>query len=445
MRKKVLKIMSCFFIAIIGFTILSRVIDKKNIAKVETTEVMQNEISHEIMQEARVSYDKESPIFVESDYVVQSILVNEGQEIKEGDALLVFSEDKLKEKQLELKREIEKIDLQIEGIKDQQKINDKRFQQTLDAAEGRVDRVTAAENLNVSQRLEEYTQAEKEYEAYIKNQGTEQYDEEVASGLKKEMNAAKAAYDSAIQTKNDNIAAAKEELKASSISEAEDTTMDQLSIDKKGLQEQLKKIEKLLADSGQVKAQQSGTITQVNLQVGELSPQGAAFLVADESQGVKLEVLVNEEDLKYAAADSSVTITGVNKSGESETRTDCKINNIAAMEGEEDKTYKVVVKIPENSYIVGASVQVNITGHSKVYENCIPIQAIYPENEEEYYIYTVGKKPTMLGETEVAKKVNVTILDRNDTYAAIEETVADEIIIAMNRDINDGDRIRRGQ
>lgn len=403
MRKKVLKIMSCFLVVIIGFTILSRVIDKKNIAKVETAEVMQNEISHEIVGDAMVSYDKESPVFVESDHVVQSILVSEGQELKEGDVLLVFSEDKLKEKQLELKRQIEKLDLQIGGIKDQQKINDKKFNQTLTAAEGRLDRVTAAENLNVSQRLEEYTQAEKEYESYVKNQGTEQYDEAVAGELKKSMDAAKAAYDSAVQTKKDNIASAKEEVKASSISEAEDTTMDQLAIDKKGLQDQLKKIEKLLADSGQVKAKQSGTITQVNLQVGEPSPQGAAFLVADESQGVKLEVLVNEADLKYVAADSRVTVTGMNKNGVSETRTDCKINNIAAQEGE-DKTYKVVLKIQENSYIVGASVQVNIAAHSKVYENCIPVQAIYPENEDEYYVYTVGKKPTMLGETEVAKK-----------------------------------------
>lgn len=444
MRKKVLKIMSCFFAIMIGFTLLSRVIEKKNIAKVEVYEAISNEISHEIIQDGVISYDKEAPVFVESDYIVESIFVNEGQEIKEGDVLCAFSEEKLKEKQLECKRQIEKIELQIKGMKDQRAVNKEKFNQTLEAAKGRLNRVTDAENLNVSQKQEEYKQAEKEYEAYLEKQDTDEYEEDVASGLKKSVESAKAAYDSALQSKKDAIASAKEEVKSASISEVEDTSMEQLLIDQQALQEEQKKIENLLANSGKVVSKQAGIITEIQLQVGEASTQGAAFLIANESQGVKLELLLQEEELKTATTDSRITITGVNKNGETETRTDCQMSNIVPQEGEE-KTYKVTFKIPENQFIVGSSVEVAIKAKSQVYDYCIPIQAIYPENEKEFYVYAVEQKSTMLGEIDIAKKVNVTILDRNDNYAAIEESIAGDIIIDTTRDLNDGDRIRSVQ
>ena len=47
----------------------------------------------------------------------------------------------------------------------------------------------------------------------------------------------------------------------------------------------------------------------------------------------------------------------------------------------------------------------------------------------------------MLGNETVAKEMIVNVLDKNERYAALEETVSGDVILSANKDITDGSRV----
>lgn len=442
MRKKVLKIMGVFLIVIIGFSVLSRVIDSVNVAKIRGERSLLKTINHTIEQDVLVTHNREIPIFAESDLIVESIQVDVGQMIKEGDVLFTFSQDKLAEKQKDLKRDLEKMNLQMTAMKNQEQVNAKRYQQAVKSAKNELNRVKANSEQAVAQAQSDYSKAQKDYESYMMNEGTEEFDEAIASELKRAVETSKTAYAQMVRDKNNSIAIAKENLASTSIVDAKDTSMQQSLIDKAVLEEELAKVERLLAVSGQVKSTQSGNVTQINLMVGESSPMGAAMLMSDNKQGTKVELTVGEDSLKYLSQRNEVIVTGLGDDGELEERKDFKIASISPRT-DMAKTYSVLIRMPEDAYVLGATVRVKVIAGETQYSNCVPVSAIYEEEQGKYYMYIVEMASTMFGETEVAKKVPVTVLDKNNEYAAIAEGYENEIITQTSRDLNDGDRVRR--
>lgn len=442
MRKKVLKIMAVFLVVIIGFTVLSRVIDSVNVAKIQVGKTMRSEIDHTIEQEVLVTHNREIPVFTESDLIIQSVNVDVGQKVEAGEVLFTFAQDKLAEKQKEMKREMEKLDLQMTSMKNQERVSEQRYRQAVTFAKNELKRVQISGDQAVAQAQTDYAQAQQDYKSYMANQGTEEFDEGTAAELKKMVDAAKQGYDAAVQERKNGIAVAKENVESASIVDAKDTSLQQSVIDKASLQEKLAKVEELIASSGQVKSKIAGTITQINLTVGEGSPMGAALLMSDNSQGTKVELLVDEENLKYMSQKNEVSVSGLNVEGTFEERTDFTIASISP-KADMAKIYSVIIRMPENSFQSGAAVKVRIVASSELYDNCVPISALYSAGEGKYYVYTIGKASTMFGETDVARKLNVTILDKNNEYAAIEESVYDDIITETNRDLSSGDRVRR--
>lgn len=442
MRKKVLKIMGVFLVIIIGFSVLSRVIDSVNVARIYAEVPLSKTINHTIEQDVLVTHNREIPIFAESDLIVESIQVDVGQMVKEGDVLFTFSQDKLAEKQKNLKRDLEKMNLQMTAMKNQEQVSAKRYQQAVQSAKNELNRVKENSEQAVAQAQSDYTKAQKDYEAYMLNEGSEEFDEAIASEMNRAVETAKTAYDQAVCEKNNSIAIAKENLASTSIVDAKDTSMQQSLIDKAVLEEELAKVEGLLAVSGRVKSTYAGNITQINLRVGESSPMGAAMLISDNKQGTKVELTVGEDSLKYLSQRNEVVITGLGDNGELEERKDFKIESVSPRT-DMAKTYSVLIRMPEDAYVLGATVRVKVIAGETQYSNCIPVSAIYEEEQGKYYMYIVEMASTMFGETEVAKKVPATVLDKNNEYAAIAESYENEVITQTSRDLSDGDRVRR--
>lgn len=442
MREKVLKIMGVFLAVIIGFTVLSRMIDSVNVAKIQTSKTRFTEIDHTIEQEVLVTHNREIPVFTESDLIIQSVNVDVGQKVKKGDVLFTFSKEKLVKKRTEMKREMEKLNLQMTAIKNQKKISEKRYQQAVRFAKNELNRVRESANQAVALAQSDYERAKKDYESYMAGKESEEFDEKMASELKKMMDMARQSYDTTVRERKNGIAVAKENVESASLSDDGDTSLQQYAIDKVILQENLDKIEKLIVSAGQVKSKREGTITQINLTVGEGSPMGAALLMSDNSKGTKAEFLVSEDNLKYMSQNNEVVVSGLNAEGIFEERTDFTIASISP-KADMARMYSVVIRMPENSFLTGSAVTVKVIAKSELYDNCIPVNALYSEGEGKYYMYIVGEASGMFGETEVAKKVNVTVLDKNNEYAAIGESVYENVIIETNRDLSNGERVRR--
>lgn len=80
---------------------------------------------------------------------------------------------------------------------------------------------------------------------------------------------------------------------------------------------------------------------------------------------------------------------------------------------------------------------------SKQYETCIPVQALY-ESTQGTYIYILKEKESVLGTELTTVKMDVTILDKNETYAAVDETalLGQQIVVSSDRNIDEGSRVR---
>ncbi|MEF2653586.1 MAG: hypothetical protein U0M37_05220, partial [Blautia sp.] len=61
------------------------------------------------------------------------------------------------------------------------------------------------------------------------------------------------------------------------------------------------------------------------------------------------------------------------------------------------------------------------------------------------FVYVTDKENTILGEQLVARKVEVTVRDKNNSYAALEEgslSSEQQVIISTDREISEGSPVR---
>ena len=76
---------------------------------------------------------------------------------------------------------------------------------------------------------------------------------------------------------------------------------------------------------------------------------------------------------------------------------------------------------------------------------CIPINALYTDQNGRSYVYTLKEKSGILGPELAAELVYVNVLDKNDKYAALEEGVIDsdtEVITSTTETLEDRTIVR---
>ena len=79
------------------------------------------------------------------------------------------------------------------------------------------------------------------------------------------------------------------------------------------------------------------------------------------------------------------------------------------------------------------------------YSCVVPLEAVRVDENQRKYVLTVGERSGILGSEFVAWKTYVTVLDQNDSQAALEEgglSGEEEIIKDYTGEIEDGDVVR---
>lgn len=91
---------------------------------------------------------------------------------------------------------------------------------------------------------------------------------------------------------------------------------------------------------------------------------------------------------------------------------------------------------------VGQAGQEN--GQSERYDMLVPLDAVYADCDGAY-VLVVKEKPGILGTVLEAQKVDVEIMDKNGSYAAISaaDISGQDIIIRSDREVKDGSRVRK--
>lgn len=192
---------------------------------------------------------------------------------------------------------------------------------------------------------------------------------------------------------------------------------------------------------GWIYAEEGGVVTARNIQVGERTGDNACMRYAADDGGRMLEVSFTGEQLKYVGQGDRVTLRGKDVSGYSWEQE----GNIVYLEEQEDGSGTARIPLEGVETAIGQSVDVQLVRYSEDYACCIPVGALYSQTAGGYYVYVAEEQEGILGTEWHIRKVSVNVLEKNDSYAAIESagiTLDSKIVEYSSREIAEGSVVR---
>lgn len=298
-------------------------------------------------------------------------------------------------------------------------------------------RLSAAE-ASVQQAQQAVTDADAELEAFRQRQSSgatlseqdyldaveqaqEVYDDAVAA-----LESTKTTYGRAVSSAN---------LPASTSNSAQigQITYDQMKME-------LEKLEVLQEAEGKILSPTDGIVTKCNVQTGEKTTDTTAILLADLGQGCKFSGLATEEDSQYIGVGDKVLLQTSN----GKAYKDLPVTTFSTTE-EPGGGYRLTVQIPSGNLVLGANVNLSFTKKSQPYSCCVPLSALRLDNRNQTYVLVAQQVISVMGTELQAKKVNVTVLEQNETMAALAEGTLDskdKVIVGSDKTIDIGSRVR---
>lgn len=252
-------------------------------------------------------------------------------------------------------------------------------------------------------------------------QAQEVYDDAVAA-----LESTKTTYGRAVSSAN---------LPASTSNSAQigQITYDQMKME-------LEKLEALQEAEGKILSPTDGIVTKCNVQTGEKTTDTTAILLADLGQGCKFSGLATEEDSQYIGVGDKVLLQTSN----GKAYKDLPVTTFSTTE-EPGGGYRLTVQIPSGNLTLGANVNLSFTKKSQPYSCCVPLSALRLDNRNQTYVLVAQQVISVMGTELQAKKVNVTVLEQNETMAALAEGTLDskdKVIVGSDKTIDIGSRVR---
>jgi len=253
---------------------------------------------------------------------------------------------------------------------------------------------------------------------------------------------AKAAYEAAVSSRVDNLRTAARALEDAAMAKSTpDSSAKQNEITKKQQELTLNKLQALKDAGGEVKATVNGIVKQVLVTTGDLTSDGAAVRLADTSEGGRLTVSVEKQYAEYLVTGSPVDLK---PSGSKNVISDYTISSVTK-NPQDDNLVDFTVDLPKDAIETGTFVEATIVPKSESYATVIPLQALRG-GQGEYYVLVLEEEQGVMGSELVVKRLNVQVVDKNSTSAALEEgllTGEQEIISSSSRMIQEGSKVRR--
>ena len=419
-RKKIIKMLLRFIVLILVCTILSRAAASVTAAQVTTAFPANMAITHQVTGIGKVEQKQVSSVYTEPGQKVDQIFVRAGQKVKAGDVLFQVNMAALEEQITTLNQEVEKIDLEQRD------------------ASSRKAQVHKEQALKKQQAEDEYAQIAAETDQAVA-WAKEDLERAVETLEQEQIDVAQRAYDEAVSSRSERLAAASRAIETAAQEAASDSTEDQKQIEKEQQEAELAKLLALREAKGSVAAPNDGTIIKLNIETGQVTSDQGAVLLSDDSKGGIFTVSFDQEQEAYLETGMPVILESTDGK---EVETSLSISAVEE-DTENSDLIRVTVEIPAQTMEIGSSAKMTVQRDSKQYETCIPVQALY-ESTQGTYIYILKEKESVLGTELTTVKMDVTILDKNETYAAIDESalLGQQIVVSSDRNIDEGSRVR---
>lgn len=473
-QRKLVKWIVIFFAAMLVFTFLSRAADSLNVANVDTKKMQNQVIAHNVKGTGRVEGTKEQAVFVLAGQKVEQVFVKEGQNVKKGETLFILNQDVLQEmiekKQMEIDAAVRKTeDLKsADSVKGQKKETEKaRAQQNyndaikygdINMANARMEVDAAKQKLqdfyngraqaqntphqgddSLSDGTGEHLESGESQENIQGGNVTDAYTKEQETALQEEIRAKEEALNQVIITRNNEVREAERAVQDADMAEATDGSLENAEAELSALQKEFGKLQELLEAKGKVKAPADGVIKSMNISTGSQTTEEASVILYETGGNLRMTGIIYKDDLKYVEIGGKAAVKG---NGGTEIP-EARIESISEVEEDKDSR-RISILLPENTLSVGETAEFFITREEGPFTTCIPLSALREENGRSF-VYVTDTENTILGEQLVARKIEVTVRDKNNSYAALEEgslSSEQQVIISTDREVTEGSPVR---
>ena len=212
---------------------------------------------------------------------------------------------------------------------------------------------------------------------------------------------------------------------------------ESMKLDMEEIQKKQRKIEEFIDSKGQIKAPADGVVVDTGLQAGDRIQDGRQLRLA--VGGLEMKAQIDRETagagLLKKGSMMQVKLAGQSKNVETEVE---DLNHLA-----EDGKIQVTAGMPEGQGRLGDLVSFTANIESGIYPCVIPIEALREDNEG-YYCLAAEPEKTILGEELKAVRIQVDVLEKSSSAAAVSGPVTKEmkLITESGKPVSKGDRVR---
>lgn len=440
-RKKLVRWIAIFFGVMLLFTFLSRAADSVTVAKVDTAVIQNKIITHTVQGTGKIQGTQEKAVFAPEGQKVDQVLVGEGETVEKGQVLLTLSGSSVKQAIKEKKQEIDEQERKINDLKSQETLKKQEKERELKRAEENYDTAVKNGEINMANAQMEVDVAKQKLQIFLNQKAlmSDGADASTEQALRDEIRARQESQNQVIMTRNQEVQDAARALEDAKTPDATDSTIINEEAKLETLQEEAKQLAALKKQKGKITAPCDGVIKSISSATGSTTTGEAAVILYTLEGELRMEGSIRESDLEYIKTGETVSLKGSNGNQEQEGI----IESIQERENNSGDSV-ITVKIPERAFFIGENVDFTISKDQGPYACSVPLSAVYEENGTNY-VYVTDTQESILGETMVARRVSVRILDKNDTTVALENgsvSSSEQVIINTSKTIEDGSRVR---
>lgn len=420
------------FLAVMGIcTVISKSVYAYRLPIVETCQPEPKYIEHKVEAEGIVVPGGERTVTYLPGLRIGAVLVHVGDRIEEGDILFQIDLEDLEELIEQKQKEISRVSLQIDAILENQNIARQKKELELARAREDYDAISRIKDTQVGRAMESYVQAQEDLEE-------EGGDKELQNALQI------AAYGEADARaeRDEAVTQAGRKVEDMLLPEAVTTELEMAKLEQAELSGILQEYQEVMDRQGIVTSAFSGVVTEIAVGAGDRVPDTTVLLLSDESIPCQLKVMLDKEQKKYMGLGDLVSVKLEGESGQMEK----KVSYLSESRNVPEK-YEALIMLPENSGVPGASGIISRSETGEKHKLCLPLAAI-DTRDDRSYVYVLKEREGILGKEYFIDEINVKVIDKNESWAAIEEGLADEesqIILSSTREIKKGDTVRWGK
>ena len=356
------------------------------------------------------------------------------------DSAVKRAEREVREKQKKLDRLNAQEDPSEEAVAD--------AEEALAAAEEDLELVKEEQDILVEEAKASLRSAEEDYDDRSYNtlkaqedckkayeDGVKAEDEKLAQAQRRVLELEEALRQSGQNLENARITDAgtrSEEEKTREISRLRQESME-LDLEQK--RRSLAKVEELISREGAVTAVSRAVVAGLDLQEGGLI--GAADQIRLAEGRMLFQAQVDKEDAALLAQGQRMSLK---RTGEAK-ELNAVVESVDRLS--EDGKCTVSASLAEGAGWLGETCSFTVVLQSGVYPMVIPIEALR-EDTIGYFCLAVQPEKTILGEELTAVRVNVEVLEKSSTSAAVSGAVtsATPLVLSSNKSVSPGDRVR---